>query len=65
MSDNVAIEPFKIKVVEPIRPTTREARVEYLRRAHYEAPFLRHFTVRLEPVDVGVPVSPTAKGGRR
>lgn len=29
------IEPFKIKVVEPIRMTSREQRREYLRRAHY------------------------------
>lgn len=29
------IEPFKIKVVEPIRMTTREQRREYLRRAQY------------------------------
>ena len=29
------IEPFRIKVVEPIRLTTREERVELLRRAHW------------------------------
>ena len=29
------IEPFKVKVVEPIRMTTREARTAILERAHY------------------------------
>ena len=29
------IEPFKIKVVEPIRMTTREERQAILRQAHY------------------------------
>lgn len=29
------IEPFKIKTVEPIRWTTREAREQLLQRAHY------------------------------
>src|SRR6059058_5790410 len=29
------IEPFKIKVVEPIRMTTREERQPVLRQAHY------------------------------
>src|SRR5438132_13676939 len=29
------IEPFKIKVVEPIRMTTREERQAVLRQAHY------------------------------
>ncbi len=35
------IEPFKIKVVEPIRFTTPEERIDILRRAHYN-PFLIH-----------------------
>lgn len=35
------IEPFKIKVVEPIRMTTREEREDYLRRAHFNV-FLIH-----------------------
>ena len=29
------IEPFRIKVVEPIRMTTREERAEILRSAHW------------------------------
>src|SRR5581483_10473607 len=33
------IEPFKIKMVEPIRFTSREERAEILKRAHYN-PFL-------------------------
>jgi tryptophanase len=35
------IEPFRIKVVEPLRFTTREERVEVLKRAHYN-PFFVH-----------------------
>lgn len=35
------IEPFKIKMVEPIRFTTREERAAILRRAHFN-PFLIH-----------------------
>ncbi len=39
------IEPFKIKVVEPIRMTTRDEREEYLRRAHFNV-----FLIRAEHV---------------
>jgi len=35
------IEPFKIKMVEPIRFTTREERIAILKRAHFN-PFLIH-----------------------
>ncbi len=39
------IEPFRIKVVEPIRMTTREEREEILRRAHFNL-----FLIRAEDV---------------
>jgi tyrosine phenol-lyase len=35
MGFKTIIEPFKIKTVEPIRWTTKEQRVELLRKAHY------------------------------
>jgi len=35
MAFKTIIEPFKIKTVEPIRWTTREAREQHLERAHY------------------------------
>jgi tyrosine phenol-lyase len=35
MEFKTIIEPFKIKTVEPIRWTTKEQRVELLRKAHY------------------------------
>lgn len=35
MSDSLVVEPFKIKTVEPIRPTTRKERAEHLGRAHH------------------------------
>jgi tyrosine phenol-lyase len=39
MHRKVIIEPFRIKVVEPINLTTEEERIEYLKAAHYN-PFL-------------------------
>ena len=39
------VEPFKIKVVEPIRQTTRAEREEILRRAEYNL-----FAVRAEDI---------------
>lgn len=39
MHRKVIIEPFRIKVVEPINLTTEEERIEYLKSAHYN-PFL-------------------------
>ncbi|HMR44056.1 MAG TPA: beta-eliminating lyase-related protein, partial [Saprospiraceae bacterium] len=35
------IEPFRIKSVEPIHFTTREQRIKYIRKAHYNL-FLLH-----------------------
>ena len=35
------IEPFKVKVIEPIKMTTREERERYLREAHYNLFLLR------------------------
>ena len=35
MAMKTIIEPFRIKMVEPIRLTTREEREEFLRRAHF------------------------------
>src|SRR5512134_632586 len=32
---NTIIEPFRVKVVEPIKMTTREEREQYLKSAHY------------------------------
>ena len=39
MHRKVIIEPFRIKVAEPINLTTEEERIEYLKSAHYN-PFL-------------------------
>src|SRR5580704_7474795 len=39
MAIETIIEPFKIKMVEPLRFTTQEERVRILREAHYN-PFL-------------------------
>ncbi len=54
------IEPFRIKTVEPIKMTTREERLEILKRASWNLfrvpaediywPHLRHFTARLTPI---------------
>jgi len=35
MEFKTIIEPFKIKMVEPIKMTTFEERKEFLKRAHY------------------------------
>lgn len=39
MAFKTIIEPFRIKMVEPIKLSTEQERIEYLRRAHYN-PFL-------------------------
>lgn len=41
MHQSITIEPFRIKVVEPIHLSSREEREEYLKNAHYN-PFLLH-----------------------
>jgi tryptophanase len=61
MSIRTIIEPFRIKSVEAIRTTTRTERQKLIldvwRRRDkipgyklvHQAPFLRHFTARLQP----------------
>lgn len=45
-------EPWRVKVVEPIRLTARAEREEHLRRAGYNVfPVLRHFTASFELIE--------------
>jgi tryptophanase len=43
------IEPFKIKMVEPIKMTSWKPSCRCTMKIAEEAPFLRHFTARFEP----------------